>query len=135
MTSYVQWTQWLCEAWLSSIVRALTVGGIAIALFCTIDRCCRSLSAMQRSWLWRLLFVKLALLLVCSYTFLPLPITSLYLPNVGPLDNEPLSALAIPVGRLDKVEPNIVGQPRLLHFTSAARQFPRIGQPRSRIAR
>ncbi len=75
MTSYAQWTQWLCEAWLSSIVRAITVGGVAIGLFWIIDRCCRSLSAMQRSWLWRLLYIKLALLLVCSSTFLAIPVT------------------------------------------------------------
>ncbi len=65
---------WLCEAWFSSLVRTLTVGGFAIVLFWLLDRGCRSLSAMQRSWLWRLLYIKIAVLLVCSTNFLILPI-------------------------------------------------------------
>ena len=90
--------QWLCDAWVSSILRALTVGGFAIVLFWLLDRCCRSLRAMHRSWLWRLLYVKLAALLVCSTTFLSLPIAQT-------LDVLPSLAMTNPISDLGNGSP------------------------------
>lgn len=60
-------------AWYSSLVRATTIGGIAIAMFWTIDRFCHSLQPRQRSWLWRTLYVKFVFLLFCTSSLFTLP--------------------------------------------------------------
>jgi len=91
---------WL-EFWMHAMYRASFLGGFAIVCVWTICRLLPRMSPAVRSWLWRLVYVKLALLVLWPgpivVPLLPAPavrIERARLPSAGPADAQESSASA-----------------------------------------
>ncbi|HEY1068600.1 MAG TPA: hypothetical protein VGE52_20920, partial [Pirellulales bacterium] len=104
---------WLVETVLAALWRATWQGAVVVLAAAAVDSLWQSMPASLRSWMWRLVFVKIALAFCVSAT-IPLPLLPAAAPRAG--EAAPLvatiaaSAVDAPATRSGNGEPSGNGE-------------------------